>query len=126
MAALFHGLSSTTNENLLPTAASFRKRMAKRERRRCRCPASKRRSNWRRMVGPPPGETGSSALDALVLLPTPLPEREEVQPSLPVSLDHCVRGVWVAELCLETSDTRIQVLSHTSIGRLPTRFCPSA
>jgi hypothetical protein len=31
-----------------------------------------------------PGETGSSAPDALVLLPTPLPEREEVQPSLPV------------------------------------------
>ena len=29
---------------------------------------------------PPPGETGSSAPD----LPTPLPEREKVQPSLPV------------------------------------------
>jgi len=33
---------------------------------------------------PPPGETGSSAPDVLVLLPTPLPEREKVQPSLPV------------------------------------------
>src|ERR1035438_6458876 len=32
VAALFHGLSSTTNENLLQTAASFRKRVAKRER----------------------------------------------------------------------------------------------
>ena len=37
-----------------------------------------------------------------------------------------MRGVWVAELCLETSDTRIQVLSHTAFGRLPTRGCPSA
>src|ERR1039457_5996122 len=42
------------------------------------------------------------------------------------SLDHCARGVWVAELCLETSDTRIQVLSHTAICRYPNESCPSA
>src|ERR1035441_1218949 len=31
-----------------------------------------------------PGEAGPAPPDALVLLPTPLPEREKVQPSLPV------------------------------------------
>ena len=32
----------------------------------------------------------------------------------------------MAELCLETSDTRIQVLSHTAICRYPNGSCPSA